>query len=139
MEITGRHLLNAVVIGFVTMGVDFFFHAGLTSPMEIPTYFFSKFIFGFIAAMLIPQFDANEPPNFGALWASVVFSLVLVDSYYGAVYFFGIPGLSVSPNAIIPILGYSNTLVLAIGWTIVHAIFFLVGYALTVGLGLWED
>jgi len=114
------------MVAFVTLLLDYTFHATITSPMEVPAYFAMKLISSFVIALLVLRITRIHP-FWRLLLGSTIFAL-WVDAYYGLfVLAYHIPGLTSSPNQVITILTITDPILLLFLWTIAHGFFFFIG------------
>ncbi len=124
----------AFLVAALAVGLDIFFHAALTEPMESFDYFAVKFLIGFSVTILFLDWPKrSDGTSFGffqsfkkTLIPAAVFTLLMSLYYRWWEFLSGVP-YGVRPPDII-FIDRANPYVFALGWFLAHSIFFLIGW-----------
>jgi len=124
----------AFLIAAIAVGLDIFFHATLTTPMESFDYFAVKFLIGFSVTILFldwPSRSDGLPSAFfrgfrQTLVPAVVFTFLMSLYYRWWEFLSGVPYGLRPPDIIF--IDRSNPYIFALGWFLAHSVFYLIGW-----------
>ncbi len=125
-----KNFFRALIVGFTTVFIDFWFHFFLTKPMETFTYFVIKFLLAFFIATGLFDLNSFIKKHYKSIGTIIIAALIfstLMSTYYRAWELFEAyaPLGSRAPN--IYGIDRTNLLLFSGAWWIGHASFFVIG------------